>query len=135
MNLEEKKIKKNNLLRDFSKISKYFENKIGVFWWFLNMTRLDLALWGTPSKRKFKNILFSYYYLIVSLIKKLFTFQKKQNLNNKYIFIFEDFKLSKNLIHKEDYYFKKVKDFFPNYKNIIIGFKIYNDKKNFLYCN
>ena len=95
------------------------------------MTRLDLALWGTPSKRKFKNILFSYYYLIVSLIKKLFTFQKKQNLNNKYIFIFEDFKLSKNLIHKEDYYFKKVKDFFPNYKNIIIGFKIYNDKKNF----
>ena len=61
----------------------------------------------------------------------MFTFQKKQNLNNKYIFIFEDFKLSKNLIHKEDYYFKKVKDFFPNYKNIIIGFKIYNDKKNF----
>ena len=80
MNLEEKKLKKNNLLRDFSKISKYFENKIGVFWWFLNMTRLDLALWGTPSKRKFKNILFSYYYLIVSLIKKIVHFSKKAEL-------------------------------------------------------
>ena len=83
---------------DFIILSKFFEKKLGKFWWFFNITRLDLALWGMPQK---KNI-FTYstisqfitiFKFIFSLAKKLFQKNEKINFGKYYIFVFEDFKL------------------------------------------
>ena len=35
---------------DFILLSKYFESRIGKYWWFLNSSRIDLSPLGIPSK-------------------------------------------------------------------------------------
>ncbi len=117
--------------KDFCKISEYFENKLGFYWWFLSITRLDLALWGLPQKKFFKNSLKYFLRLFLSLITVFFFRYKKPNFDKSYIFLFEDFLLSNKIKFKEDYYFKKIRNFFPLTKNIVLSLKIYNDRKNY----
>ena len=131
MKLIKKKKEINIIEEDFNKISKHFQKKIGFYWWFLNITRLDLALWGLPQKNSFKSSLNNFIKLFLSLIIFFFFKSKKSNFDKSCIFLFEDFILTKKLKHKEDYYFKKIRNFFPYSKNIILGLKIYNDKKNY----
>ena len=121
--------------KDFVLISKYFQKRFGIFWWFLNITRIDLALWGMPIKESLRNELINKSVnclrLLFSLIVKFLSRFEKINLDKNLILIFEDFKLSKELRYKEDYYFKGIRKHFPNYINIILGLKIYKDKKNY----
>lgn len=121
--------------KDFVIISKYFQKRIGIFWWFLNITRIDLSLWGIPKKNslihEILNKSINLFKLLSSLIIKFLSRSREISLDKKIILIFEDFKLSKELQYKEDYYFKEIRKFFPSYVNIILGLKIYNDKKNY----
>ncbi len=121
----------NVIEKDFSKIAEYFQNKLGCYWWFLNITRLDLALWGLPQKNNLKNSFYNFLKLFLSLIMIFFFRTKKPKFNKSCIFLFEDFILSKELKYKEDYYFKKIRNFFPLSKNIVLGFRIYQDEKNY----
>ena len=62
-----------------------------------------------------------------------FLLYKKKKFNKKVkIFVFEDIKLNIKLKDKEEYYFKNIsKETNIEFKNLIIGLKIYKDNKNF----
>ena len=90
----------NVIEKDFSKIAEYFQNKLGCYWWFLNITRLDLALWGLPQKNNLKNSFYNFLRLFLSLIMIFFFRTKKPKFNKSCIFLFEDFILSKLLKYK-----------------------------------
>ena len=91
MKLIKKKKEINIIEEDFNKISKHFQKKIGFYWWFLNITRLDLALWGLPQKNSFKSSLNNFIKLFLSLIMIFFFKSKKSNFDKSCIFLFEDF--------------------------------------------
>ena len=64
---------------DFIILSKFFEKKLGKFWWFLDSSRLDLAPWGlSQNKSSFitkiiiivKNIFKIIYYFFLKIITK-----------------------------------------------------------------
>ncbi len=121
---------------DFISISFFFKKYMGKYWWFLNSSRLDLAPMGLPLKENLFNSvykkIFSSLNLLYYLFNKIFSKNYQFDLKNKKIFVFEDVKLSIKLDKKEDYYFKD----FPkktklSFINIIIGYKKYNDGKNF----
>ncbi len=121
---------------DFVLISSFFEKKIGKYWWFINSSRLDLAPMGLPtSNNSFYNIfrkILLYLNFTFYLFVKLFSKYKNVKFQGKYIFIFEDIKLKFNLKNKEDYYFSGLsKKINIKFINIVIGYKIFNDGKNF----
>ncbi len=115
---------------DFILLSKYFESRIGKYWWFLNSSRIDLSPLGLPSSTiyyKIKSIIKLFYFLFIKVFKK----KKNIRIKKNSLFLFEEIQLNIKLKNKEDYYFKNIsKKTKIKFLNIIIGTRMYSDNKN-----
>ncbi len=112
------KFRLKDIFSDFIKISDLFVNNLGINWWFLNSSRLDLRQAGDINlndtninrddkifnyKERFKNQL----NILKFFIKNLFIKKIKLEKNKNYILIEQIYFRNKNS-NLVDYYFKDI---------------------------
>jgi hypothetical protein len=120
---------------DFILLSKNFTKKIGVQWWFLNSSRIDLAPSAKPIEHNFiyswLNLLKNTANLSYRLVFKIFNIKQNIKIKDNNLFVFEEVKLNLKLKRKEDYYFKNISKLTKiKFINLIISTKFYYDDKN-----